>query len=150
MSKNKQAREFGIQFLYHLQLPIFKEQIKPKDSTQLFNQIVEFKQTLGIILNGSDEAYITSVIKGILENYDVLEEIIQRNLKNWKISRLSKIEHTILILGTYEILFRPETPGKVVINDAIELSKKYSTKESSKFINGVLDNILKKESPLNE
>ena len=66
-------------------------------------------------------------------------------LKNWKLSRLSKIEHTLFIMAIYELKYQQETPPKVVINEAIELGKKYSNKDSGSFINGILDNFLKNE-----
>ena len=85
MSKNQQAREFGVQFLYHLQLPVFRNQIAEIDSSDLFHRIVEFKQTIGVDLDGQNEAYLTSLIKGILQHFDDLEEVIKRHLKNWKL-----------------------------------------------------------------
>ena len=90
------------------------------------------------------------MVKGILNHQDEIEEILTKYLKNWKLSRISKIEHTILIMAIYELKFRPEVPGKVVINEAIELGKKYSTKESNNFLNGILDAVFKQELKRNE
>ncbi len=145
MSSKREAREFCLQFLYHFQLPAFKEFKKNSDTSDIFLRIQEFKETLGIELNSESQAYVTTVVRGILKTQEELEEILVRYLQNWKLSRLSKIEHTILVLGIYELKYHPEIPGKVVINEAIELGKKYSSKESASFINGILDNIFKKE-----
>ena len=79
-----------------------------------------------------------------------LEEILVKYLQNWKLSRISKIEHTIFIMAIFELKFHPEIPGKVVINEAIELGKKYSTKESASFLNGILDSIYKQELKRND
>jgi transcription antitermination protein NusB len=145
VSIKREAREFCLQFLYHFQLPAFQEQKKKIDSTEIFERVQEFKQTLSIDLNPEAQAYVASLVKGILQTHEELEEILVRYLKNWKLSRISKIEHTIFILAIYELKYQPLVPGKVVINEAIELGKKYSTKESAGFLNGILDNIFKQE-----
>lgn len=150
MSIKREAREFCLQFLYHFQLPAFKEQKKDLDSTEIFQRVQEFKQTLDVELNSEAQAYVATMVKGILKTHEELDEILQKYLKNWKLSRISKIEHTIFILAIYELKYQPDVPGKVVINEAIELGKKYSTKESAGFINGILDSVFKQELKRNE
>lgn len=150
MSIKHEAREFCLQFLYHFQLPAFKEQKKEIDTTEIFQRVLEFKQTLGIELKPEAQAYVSTLVNGILKNHVELEEILVKYLKNWKLSRISKIEHTIFILAIYELKYQTEVPGKVVINEAIELGKKYSTKESAGFLNGILDNVFKQELNRNE
>lgn len=150
MSTKREAREFCLQFLYHFQLPAFHEQKKGLESTEIFQRVQEFKQTLGIELDSDAQAYVATMVKGILKHHEELETILVKYLKNWKLSRISKIEHTIFILAIYELKFTPEVPGKVVINEAIELGKKYSTKESAGFLNGILDNVFKQELNRNE
>lgn len=150
MSTKREAREFCLQFLYHFQLPAFQELKKSFDSTEIFQRVQEFKQTLGIELDSDAQAYVATMVKGILQHHEEVETILVKYLKNWKLSRISKIEHTILILGIYELKYHPEVSGKIVINEAIELGKKYSTKESAGFINGILDSIFKQELKRNE
>ncbi len=62
----------------------------------------------------------------------------------WQLSRLSQVDRSILRISTYQLLFCEDIPGKVVINEAIELAKKFGSRQSSKFVNGVLDAILRK------
>jgi len=150
VSIKREAREFCLQFLYHFQLPAFKDQKKELDTVEIFNRVQEFKQTLSLDLHPEAQAYVATMIKGILKNHQELEDILVKYLKNWKLSRISKIEHTIFIMAIYELKFHPEVPGKVVINEAIELGKKYSTKESAGFLNGILDNVFKQELNRNE
>lgn len=150
MNIKREAREFCLQFLYHFQLPAFQDQKNILGSEEIFDRVQEFKQTLGIELNQEALAIVSTTVKGILKHQNELEEVLVKYLKNWKLSRISKIEHTILILAIYELKFNQEVPGKVVINEAIELGKKYSTKESGSFINGILDNIFKQELNRNE
>lgn len=150
VSTKREAREFCLQFLYHFQLPAFNELKKEPDSVEIFDRLQEFKQTLGIELSSENQAFVATMVKGILKEHEILEEMLVKYLKNWKLSRISKIEHTIFIMAIYELKFHPEVPGKVVINEAIELGKKYSTKESAGFLNGILDSIYKQELKRND
>lgn len=150
MSTKREAREFCLQFLYHFQLPAFQDQKKELDSTEIFARMQEFRQTLSIVLDNDAQAYVTTLVSGILKTHKEIEEILVKYLKNWKLSRISKIEHTIFMMAIYELKYHPEVPGKVVINEAIELGKKYSTKESAGFLNGILDNVFKQELNRNE
>ena len=72
-----------------------------------------------------------------------IDQIIQKNARNYEFSRLSAVDRNILRVGTYELLKCPDVPPAVAINEAIEIAKKFSTDESGKFVNGVLDNIRK-------
>jgi N utilization substance protein B len=150
VSTKREAREFCLQFLYHFQLPAFLEQKKDLDSVAIFARMQEFKQTLGIELDSEGQAYVATLVKGILQKHQDVEEMLVKYLKNWKLSRVSKIEHTIFMMAIYELKYHPETPGKVVINEAIELGKKYSTKESAGFLNGILDSVYKQELKRND
>lgn len=85
---------------------------------------------------------IIETLKGIKNNLKEVDLIINKNLREWTLSRLSKMDRQILRIATYEILFT-DIPYKVSINEALEISKKYSEKDDSyKFINGVLRGVL--------
>ncbi|WP_315079879.1 transcription antitermination factor NusB [uncultured Clostridium sp.] len=91
-----------------------------------------------------DITYIKRILIGVENNKDNIDESISKNLCNWKIDRISKVNLCILRLAVYELLHDKEIPSKVAINEALEITKKYSDEKSVSFINGVLDNILKK------
>lgn len=150
MSTKKEAREFCLQFLYHFQLPFFREQRKDISPTDLFDRVNEFRQNLNLELTQEASVFVSNMVKGIINHHDEIEQILTSYLKNWKLSRISKIEHTILIMAIYELKYRADVPGKVVINEAIELGKRYSTKESAGFLNGILDAIFKQELKSND
>ncbi len=91
-------------------------------------------------------SYIRETVTSVLEKKNDIDNIISENLKGWTIERLSKMDRQILRIAIYEILFS-EIPYKVSINEAIELSKKYSEKDDSyKFVNGVLKGVVEKVS----
>jgi transcription antitermination factor NusB len=81
---------------------------------------------------------------GAWEQVGECDRIITGSTIRWQFSRLSPVDRSILRLAVYQLRFRPDIPPKVVINEAIELAKKYSTEKSGPFVNGVLDAVLKK------
>ena len=88
--------------------------------------------------------------KATWENLSDCDELIAASTIKWRLSRLSPVDRSILRLAVYQLKFCPDIPPAVVINEAIELAKKFSTAQSSAFVNGVLDNILKKLKTQNE
>ena len=87
--------------------------------------------------------FISKILKTFAQNYEAINTIISENLKGYTIQRLYKIDLAIITLAVIELKFIKETPKEVVINEAVELAKKYSTEKSPKFINGVLADIVK-------
>ena len=87
-----------------------------------------------------DNKYVRDVVNGVLEKLETIDEIINKYLENWDLDRLGKTDKAILRLGTYELLYY-DTPEIVAINEAVELSKKYSDDKVVKLINAVLDKI---------
>lgn len=81
------------------------------------------------------------------ENLNVCDELISSSIIKWNLSRLSPVDKSILRLGVYQLKFCSEIPPKVVINEAIEIAKKFSTDRSPAFVNGVLDAVLRKIAP---
>lgn len=88
--------------------------------------------------------FVDSCVKGILENKNTLIKLADKYLTSWTIDRLNKVDQAILLLGIYELKYT-ETPSVVAINEAIELSKKYSDEAVTKMINGVLDKVYHEE-----
>lgn len=89
----------------------------------------------------NDMNYMKSVLDGVRENKNFLDKTIKKYLKSWSIDRISRVDLSILRLSIYELYFRDDIPSSVSINEAIELSKKYSGKDSPSFINGVLGRV---------
>jgi len=93
----------------------------------------------------SDRAYITRVLEGVLNNLDDLDEEIQAASPRWQVSRMPKVDLTILRLATWEILHEDDVPGSVAINEAVKLANRYSEPTSGRFVNGVLGAINRKK-----
>lgn len=127
MMKRTEARQRALQALFQL------------DSTEL-----TIEEAMEHALSVDDEGKVKSnpffekLVRGTTENLEAIDASLEQKLENWTLSRLPKIERTILRLSLYELQFMNDAPSKVVLNEAIELCKLFGDEKSSKFVNGVL------------
>ncbi len=125
-------REQAFKLIYSLEI---QKQDNLQEAIELFIENNE-------IVDKSAQEYIKDAILGIEKNKEKIIEQIEKNLKkDWKIERISKIDLSILKLAIYEIQYK-EIPFKVVINEAVELAKKYGEDSSKNFVNGILASIV--------
>ena len=94
----------------------------------------------------STRAFANKLLEGTTRELPVLDELITRLAANWKFERLSAIDRAILRLGIYELRFT-DTPHKVVMNECVELAKKFSSEDAGSFVNGILDAVHKEAAP---
>ena len=85
--------------------------------------------------------YAERVLKGTVEHQAAIDAVLAKYTDNWDLARMAVIDRNILRYATYELLYLPDIPPKVVINEAVNAAKKYSLADSGKFVNGVLDKI---------
>jgi N utilization substance protein B len=128
------SRETAMKILYQME---FHNDI----DEQGINSLME--ENIG---SNSDKDYIDRICRNVTGQKTELDKIIEKHLKGWKISRISRVDLTILRIALFEILKCDDIPVSVSINEAVELAKKYSTPESASFINGVLSSIDKNKS----
>lgn len=93
---------------------------------------------------GSQE-FVTRLVEGTAQRMAGLDELIRKHATNWTLERMAIVDRNILRLAAYELLHETETPPKVVINEAVDLAKRFGAADSGKFVNGVLDSIHKTE-----
>jgi N utilization substance protein B len=91
--------------------------------------------------------FTEGLITGVKENQAQIDSLISEVAENWRLDRMAAIDRNILRLGAYEMLFSREVPARVAINEALELAKRYSTAQSSRFVNGILDRLLQWPGP---
>ena len=131
------AREETFKLLYSLEIQ--KEDLKEQTEIYLENAEISDENT---------KKYMSAIVEGIESNIKDIENKISENLKkDWKIERISKMNLVLLKLAIYEILYT-ETPFKVVINEVVELAKKYGDDTSPNFVNGILASIVKESENL--
>lgn len=132
MDRRTRARELAMQALY-----------------QLDAQGGDYVHEIGAFLaEYTDDPMVRSLAeqwtRGAWECLASCDELITSAAIKWELSRLSCVDRSILRLGVYQLRFCPDIPGKVVINEAIEIAKKYSGQQSPRFVNGVLDAVLRR------
>ena len=80
---------------------------------------------------------------GVAARIEELDRLIQSHAKNWRLNRMAAVDRNVLRLAAYELLSGEDSPGSAIINEAIELARKFSTQDSAQFVNGILDSICK-------
>jgi len=138
VDKRTRARELAMQGLYQLD-------VQGSDLLELLGEF--FGENTG---DDSVRKLALDWTRGAWENLAKCDELIVASTIKWQLSRLSAVDKSILRLAVYQLKFCPDIPPRVVINEAIELAKKFSTAKSSAFVNGVLDAILKKLKTQND
>jgi N utilization substance protein B len=102
-------------------------------------------ELLSDISNEADREFANDLISRTIKHTEELDEIIKGRVSNWEINRIALVDRILLRIGICELLYFPDIPPKVSINESIEIAKEYSTAGSGKFINGILDAILSGE-----
>ncbi len=90
-----------------------------------------------------DQGFIQQLVRGVEAKHTAIDKILQPIAPEWPIDQIARMDRIVLRIGTYELLYSPEAPPKVVINEAVELAKAFGGDNSSKFINGVLGTVLR-------
>jgi len=120
------SREIAMKLLYQLE-------IQKTDRNDQIEFVLADKE-----ISKSCQDYITDVVDGVTYNKIYIDKMIENHSKGWKLSRLSKVDLSILRLSIYEMKFRSDIPFNVSINEAVELAKRFSGEEAGAFINGIL------------
>jgi transcription antitermination factor NusB len=129
MGKRRKARELAVQVLFHLEF-------NPGDPEEAFDLICENFEA-----SKSVRPFSKELVVGVWENRQELDELIQGASRNWRVSRMPRLDRSILRLAAYEILYAPGIPPKVSIDEAVEMGKRLGSEDTSSFVNGILDNI---------
>ena len=128
--KRRLAREFAIQFLYQYDM----------GGGELDDALQLFWLTQNEV-NDTVRAFATELIRGCFANRAAVDEKIQKYTEHWELHRIAAVDRNILRLAMYEMLCRDDIPPVVSINEAVDIAKKFSTRESGAFVNGILDRL---------
>jgi N utilization substance protein B len=129
LGKRRRSREFALQVLYQLEI---NPQEIPKALEHVRNSLT----------SGSDDPEFTErMVRGVREHLQEIDHLLEDYLQHWRLDRLGSVDRNILRLALFELLYCPDIPPKVTINEAVDLGKKYGTEDSGAFINGILDRI---------
>ena len=131
MGARRKARELALQML-------FEHDVAGTTPDDMFQRSEDLKK-------GSEgiRDFTKRLVSGTLEHRESLDAIISRQADHWRLMRMPIVDRNILRMALFELLYEPETPRPVVIDEALEIAKRFSTPRSSQFINGILDGVLK-------
>jgi transcription antitermination protein NusB len=129
MTRRTRGREIALQVLYQLE----------QNPGQGPDEVSRFIQRR--LREPKLCAFAQALVGGVLEHQPRIDALISEVAENWRLDRMAAIDRNILRLGAYELLYCDEVPTKVAINEALELAKRYSTAQSSRFVNGILDRL---------
>lgn len=130
MSRRSRAREVVLQLLY-------QDDLNPAPDIEAIEEFLRGR------LGGDEELidFARTLRQGVRRNREELDQLLSERARNWSLGRMAATDRNILRLGAFEILYT-ETPDRVAINEAVELAKRYGAKQSSQFVNGILDRVL--------
>ena len=139
MSSRRRAREFALQALYQADIT----ESPPSEALEsLWDGLLD---TTGAPANRPAEEdeiqFARRIARGVERNKDELDALIEKSSVNWRLVRMPVVDRNILRLSAFEILYCPDVPSSVAINEAVELAKRFGDKDSRAFVNGILDRI---------
>jgi len=156
------CREWALQFLYQAE---FAGDRRPEAVEQFWRHfgvllilgrtqatLIPFKKNRRMVsavrpiihvglMNGTPPVYLLELAMGVGLHLEELDALIGRYSEHWRLERMTVVDRNLLRLAIFELLYQPEIPPKVVINEAVEMAKKYGTEASGAFVNGILDQI---------
>ncbi len=133
MSRRRRSREIVLKVLY-------AREFIDISAEKILSLIEENFQS-----EENDQEFTRNLLEGIEEHMPFMDKLIEKYSDNWRLSRMSIVDRNILRIGVYQLLFRNDIPPKVVLNEAVDMAKKYGDSESGSFVNGILDAIWERE-----
>ncbi len=131
MGARRKARELALQML-------FENDVAGTAAQEMFDRNADLHKVSATLRDFTER-----LVSGTLTRREELDEIITRQADHWRLARMPIVDRNILRLALFELLHEPTTPRPVVIDEALEIAKRFSTPRSSQFINGILDGVLK-------
>lgn len=149
MGTRRNAREWALQFLFQSE---YNRAASLDEGLALFWKDMDAVEAPPSAAKSATEPaddakkarlYAEGLIRGVLQHYPQIDERIAMSSDHWRLDRMGVVERNIMRIAVYEMMYRPDIPGAVAINEAITLAKVFSSVESSRFVNGLLDRILR-------
>jgi N utilization substance protein B len=137
IGSRRNARELALQLLYELDL---RGEAEPGAAAEGF-----WRRHPGV--PEDVRSFAETIVRGTKAQQDKIDEMIRRFAEHWDLDRMAVVDRNILRAGIFELLWAGDIPPKVAINEALEVARKFSTEESTRFINGILDRVLREMVP---
>lgn len=132
MSSRRLARECALKFLFSFDL--LREDVESV-LTRFKDHVDDYRKL------DAHQLFFEQIIRGVVKYLDLLDVAIEEHSEHWRVSRMTYVDRNILRIATFELLYQKELSSKIIINEAIEIAKRFGDTSSPAFINGVLDAI---------
>ena len=132
MGARRKARELALQMLY-------QHDLSGNAADAIIGTFEDLQKS-----KANTREFAVRIFRGTIENLAQIDQMIVAQADNWRIERMAVVDRNIIRMSVYEFLHETDTPKLVIIDEAIEIAKKFGTQKSSQFINGILDGILKR------
>ena len=136
MPVRSKGREIALQVLYQMELSRWDQ-----DLDGAITCFLASSAACGLSREHPAVRFAMGLLSGVLERRKDVDELIQQHSKNWRMDRMALVDRNVLRIGAYELCCSMDVPSKVVINEAVELGKRFGSEDSGPFINGILDAI---------
>ncbi len=136
MGDRRKSRELAVQILYEIEL----KGVEPKT---IFDNCPCTRDEEEV------NSFVRDLVEGVYRNRNEIDAVIEKHSLHWKLARMAVVDRNILRLAAYELLYLHDVPTNAILNEAIEIAKKFGTEDSGAFINGILDKVAhnRRESP---
>jgi N utilization substance protein B len=129
MTKRSRAREVALQLLFQ------------RDHNPAVDRATIERFVRGRLREAASESFCFGLFDGVVSHLAEIDQRLAAAAENWRLPRMATVDRNVLRLGAYELLFEPETPANVALDEAIELARRYGSADSAAFVNGVLDKL---------
>ena len=139
MSRNRsRGREIALQTLYQMEWTEWEDDVE-----QAILHFLETTKEADLSGDHPSVRFAKALLQGVMTRRAEVDEVIRKYAKNWRLERMARVDRNILRIGVYELLSSHDVPPKVVINEAVELAKRFGAEDSAPFVNGILDAVHK-------
>ena len=129
MTRRTRAREVAFQVLY-------EDDLNPRNNPAYGDELIQRRLKADDLV-----AFARSLVTGVRQNREKVDALLEETAANWSLKRMAATDRNVLRLGTYELL-HSDTPGRVAIDEAVELARRFGSAQSSQFVNGILDKVM--------
>jgi N utilization substance protein B len=136
MNTRRKGRESALQILYQMEILSPLASVSRANASDAIEKFFEHFETPNDVLD-----HATSLVHGVLLNHTRIDELIAKHSEKWRIERMAIVDRNVLRIACYEFLFSPDLTPSIIIDEAVEIAKRFGSDKSASFVNGILDAI---------
>jgi N utilization substance protein B len=155
MHSRRRSRQVALQILFQMDassltavqaIPLYWQNLRPSDHPQDVDEprLADRAEKVDETEKEDEAGFAESLVRGVDAQRESIDQVIREASEHWRLERMPAVDRTVLRLGAYELIHLQDTPVRVVLNEAVELAKRFGSADSPAFVNGVLDHIARR------